>query len=222
MPSSATVGSLVRQVERPRRQPPGQHADRGAPSAGPAAGRHSGVRRSRVAPLPQAPRGQRLHAGGQADNESRWPGSWLNPPMPVAASAASPRRPTMATSTRFRTFCDIMPPMMGRAMIQMACAAVPALGNTALEAARHARSSEDDRFARGREFDVRPALLGQLQIDAGGRQVNQLLSGIQGQVVLQLIAEVAQHFFVFATHPAGGMHVDVFKIASTLYSCLSR
>jgi hypothetical protein len=36
------------------------------------------------------------------------------PPSPTAASAASPSVPTIAVSTRFMTFCDTIPPMIGR------------------------------------------------------------------------------------------------------------
>jgi hypothetical protein len=40
-------------------------------------------------------------------------------PIPTAARAGAPRKPTIAVSTRLRTFCDAMPPMMGRASARM-------------------------------------------------------------------------------------------------------
>ena len=39
--------------------------------------------------------------------------------MPTAASALVPSRPTMPVSTRFITFCDTMPPMIGSARLKM-------------------------------------------------------------------------------------------------------
>ena len=40
---------------------------------------------------------------------------FANEPTPMAATAASPRDPTIARSTRFRTFWETIPPMIGRA-----------------------------------------------------------------------------------------------------------
>ena len=40
-------------------------------------------------------------------------------PMPTAARDGAPRYPTIAVSTRLRTFCEAMPPMIGRARARM-------------------------------------------------------------------------------------------------------
>lgn len=42
-----------------------------------------------------------------------------NPPMPTAASAVSPKDPTMAVSTKLRRFWLSMAPMMGKARLKM-------------------------------------------------------------------------------------------------------
>ena len=41
------------------------------------------------------------------------------PPMPTPARAVSPRRPTIAASTRLRRLCDNMPPIIGRPRVRM-------------------------------------------------------------------------------------------------------
>src|SRR5690625_1286319 len=47
-------------------------------------------------------------------------------------------------------------------------------------------------FARGPELNVGIALAGQLQIDAGGRQIHQLPAAILGQMLLVAVAKFIQ------------------------------
>ena len=119
----------------------------------------------------------------------------------------------MPMSTRFNMFWDIIPPMMGRAMAQMDLRrSLP--GNKCLNRAAvvlKVSFCKQEGFAGRRKPDVGPALLGQLQVDARRREVDQVAGTVLGQVVLQLAFEVLQHFFVLAANPASGLHVDLFE-----------
>ena len=48
-----------------------------------------------------------------------WHMKTTKPPMPTAAKAAFPRVPTMAVSTKFNTFWEIIPPITGSASSRM-------------------------------------------------------------------------------------------------------
>src|SRR5579863_10588644 len=63
-------------------------------------------------------------------------------------------------------------------------------------------------LARLEEFDFRPSLLGQSQIDACGREVYQFAGVIDGEIVIGLFTKLAQPLLVADVHPSGDSHVD--------------
>src|ERR1700722_10671019 len=63
-------------------------------------------------------------------------------------------------------------------------------------------------FARLEEFDFRPSLLGQSQIDACGREVHQFTGVIDGEIVMGLFAKLSQPLLVAEAHPPGYRYVD--------------
>src|SRR5690606_34082399 len=66
-------------------------------------------------------------------------------------------------------------------------------------------------FARGAEFDVRPALDRQLQVDPRGREVDEFAGGVDAEVGRVLLAEFVELAFAGAVHPARGHHAHGFE-----------
>src|SRR5690606_29632259 len=62
-------------------------------------------------------------------------------------------------------------------------------------------------LARGQEPHRRRAFLGQLQVDPGGREVDQFAGGVDGQVHRVLVAEFLELALVLALDPACGRHL---------------
>jgi hypothetical protein len=63
-------------------------------------------------------------------------------------------------------------------------------------------------FSRGRETHRGRAFLRQLQVDAGGREVNQFAGGVECEVHCVLVAEFLEFLRVVAVYPASGGHLD--------------
>ena len=70
---------------------------------------------------------------------------------------------------------------------------------------------EQQSFAGGCKPDIRPAFFGQLQVDPGRCNIDQLISSVTRKVAHQLIGEIRQHFLVIAAYPAGSLHIYILK-----------
>src|SRR5471032_3084157 len=66
-------------------------------------------------------------------------------------------------------------------------------------------------LARGVEHQLRPALLGQAQVDTGRGQVGQVAGGVVGDVVAQRVLEVRQRLLVVARYPARAADAGSFE-----------
>src|SRR5271170_2632717 len=63
------------------------------------------------------------------------------------------------------------------------------------------------------EFDLRPTLLGQAEIDARGRQVDQFSRMIDGEIVIGLLPELIETLLIAEADPTSRGDVDRFEHA---------
>ena len=63
------------------------------------------------------------------------------------------------------------------------------------------------------ERDIRPALLGQVQVDLARRDVYEAVTVIQRQVIVRFLLKILQHSFVVDVYPARRCHIDRFELA---------
>ena len=66
------------------------------------------------------------------------------------------------------------------------------------------------------ELHVRPALLGQVEIDLAGRDVDETVPVIERQVVMRLLAKILEHIVIFGLHPACRRDIDRLELALDL------
>ena len=71
-------------------------------------------------------------------------------------------------------------------------------------------------LSRLAEHDVRPTLFGKAQIDFGWRDVDELVTMVEREVVVRLAFKIGQHFLVITLDPAGCRHVNRFELALDL------
>ena len=66
------------------------------------------------------------------------------------------------------------------------------------------------QFTHGQELHARLKIHGQVQIDPGRGQVDQLSVPIVGKIFAGFLAEAIEFLFIFADHPARDLHPDRF------------
>ena len=65
-------------------------------------------------------------------------------------------------------------------------------------------------LARGSESDIRVAFFTQTQVHTGGRQISEVATTINRQIIGTLAFKLFKLFTVFAINPAGGGNTDIF------------
>ncbi len=63
------------------------------------------------------------------------------------------------------------------------------------------------------ESNLRPAFLGQVEVNSCRCNVDQTAAVIQCEIIVCLAFELCEHFLILTLHPSRGSNVDSFKLA---------